>query len=240
MKKPRVLVPTRRHRRKAWQVQYVGELHLELLLEQGALPIVVPAMSAALDLLPAWVDTADALLLPEGEDLDPRLYDPPAEASGWIEAIDANKDAVENALADAAFERGWPILGICRGAHLMNVNRGGSLWTDIRQHFGSELPHVDWQNYDEHRHRVHTVPGTLLAEIYGEQPFDVPSQHHQAVARLADVFRVSALADDGAVEGFYAPDAAFVAAVQYHPERALGEHPGHRRLIERFVASIER
>lgn len=46
----------------------------------------------------------------------------------------------------------------------------------------------------------------------------VNSMHHQAVARLAQPLLVSAVSDDGLVEGIEDPSRAFYLGVQWHPE----------------------
>jgi hypothetical protein len=47
MKRPVVLVVTRRMLRKNKYVDYVGEFHLELLMRAGMLPVMVPVADGA-------------------------------------------------------------------------------------------------------------------------------------------------------------------------------------------------
>ncbi|TGS85020.1 gamma-glutamyl-gamma-aminobutyrate hydrolase family protein, partial [Mesorhizobium sp. M2D.F.Ca.ET.178.01.1.1] len=65
--------------------------------------------------------------------------------------------------------------------------------------------------------------------------FRVNSSHHQAIARLAPGFIVSARADDGIVEAIEAPDRPFVIGVQWHPEAMFESEPACRSLIQNFA-----
>src|SRR5690606_33438002 len=85
-----------------------------------------------------WVDTFwSALLAPPlalfrlvGSRLSPSPTEP-----------DANRDALEFDLLMRAEAAGIPVLGICRGAQLMNLARGGSLLFDVQQMY-SERPRL--------------------------------------------------------------------------------------------------
>lgn len=46
----------------------------------------------------------------------------------------------------------------------------------------------------------------------------VNSYHHQAVKEPASCLKVSAVSEDGLIEGLYAPGKRFLHAVQWHPE----------------------
>jgi putative glutamine amidotransferase len=67
----------------------------------------------------------------------------------------------------------------------------------------------------------------------------VNSRHHQAVARVAPEFVVSATSPDGILEAIEKPGAAFCVGVQWHPENfwRTGEFAP---LFEAFVAAAER
>ncbi len=55
-------------------------------------------------------------------------------------------------------EAGKPVLGICRGAQLINVALGGTLHQDIPSHRTDE--------YEKHRHDIRLEPGSGLARLY--------------------------------------------------------------------------
>src|SRR5690606_21715603 len=54
---------------------------------------------------------------------------------------DNSRDELENGLLKEALDLHRPVLGICRGAQLINVHLGGTLYQNIRE-FYVETPHI--------------------------------------------------------------------------------------------------
>jgi gamma-glutamyl-gamma-aminobutyrate hydrolase PuuD len=46
-------------------------------------------------------------------------------------------------------------------------------------------------------------------------------------------------ADDGLIEGYYDPEAAFVVGLQFHPERMLKEYAGNLKVWKAFTAAVQ-
>jgi putative glutamine amidotransferase len=169
------------------------------------------------------ISRLDGLVVTGGRDVDPGRYSRPRHAATDEPARD--RDDWEFALLHAALDRHVPVLGICRGAQVLNVALGGTL----HQHLPETLGHDRHQrgNAVFSTTTVRTVPGTRLAALVGEST-DVQCYHHQAIADLGDGLIVSA-ADgvDGVVEavelapGTEAP--GFCVAVQWHPEERLDD-----------------
>ncbi|XP_022862585.1 putative glutamine amidotransferase GAT1_2.1 [Olea europaea var. sylvestris] len=245
---PRVLIVSRRSVRKNKFVDFVGEYHLDLIVSYGAVPVIVPRVTGVHMLLDSF-EPIHGVLLCEGEDIDPSLYE--AETSNLSAeemeeirrlhasdtAIDKEKDTIEMRLAKLCLERNIPYLGICRGSQVLNVACGGTLYQDIGKELTNKLPlnervvHMDYDNYDGHRHPVKVVENTPLDQWFKDSLEDekmeilVNSYHHQGVKRLAQRFVPMAFAPDGLIEGFYDPDAynpeegKFIMGLQFHPER---------------------
>ena len=65
------------------------------------------------------------------------------------------------------------------------------------------------------------MPGTILADLYGEGEVVVNSEHRRAVQRVARGFRISASALDGVIEAIEADeDDWFALGVQWQPASA--------------------
>ena len=47
-----------------------------------------------------------------------------------------------------------------------------------------------------------------------------------------------AYAEDGLIEGFYDPRAAFVVGLQFHPERMLEEKAANRKIWNAFGSAV--
>jgi putative glutamine amidotransferase len=241
---PRIVVVSRRLRRKALWVDFVGEAHLELLAALGALPVIVPVASGTPALLADYAQEMDGLLLVEGEDIDPARYRAAPASSRLVEETHPLKDEIEFRLCRLALRRQLPVLGICRGAQILNVIGGGTLYADVKKEMPSRLRHradgrAEGAQYHRLRHALTILPGTPLARWYGREHIRVNSYHHQGIKSLAGRFRPMAYAGDGLLEGFYDPAAPFVVGVQFHPERMLHVYRGNRTLFREFVSAAK-
>ena len=187
-----------------------------------------------------WVELADpdkavaealtcaGLLLPGGGDIEPSLYGQARiPACGEPNAL---RDAAEPKLLHAFLAADQPILGICRGIQVLNAFLGGTLYQDIKP-----MEHVP---HNDHWAKVHTVTlrrGTRLSAILGQDTLLVNSQHHQAVDRLAPGLELSALSEDGFIEGVELPGKRFCLGVQWHPEWLSEADPRQQALFHAFV-----
>lgn len=252
--RPVVVIVTRRTMRKSRLVDYVGELHLGLLIRMRILPMMVPVVDGTLACLPQYMQRMHGLLLVEGEDVHPGRYCALETNLTYLEKTHQLKDELELRLLRQAFRRKLPILGICRGSQLLNVVSGGTLYGDVRkeiqaaaeqgiaQGITAGVKHIEEsvEHYDTLRHHVTLFPGTPLHRWYGKDEINVNSYHHQGVRDLAPRFKPMARADDGLIEGFYDPKAPFVVGLQFHPERMLRDYEGNWRVWKAFGAAVHR
>ncbi len=193
----------------------IGDEYLEAVRLAGGVPVALPTFDppAAAEV----VARLDGLLLSGGNDIEPIRYG--ASADGSL-SPDRPRDSWELTLADAAWDAALPILGICRGAQLLNVSRGGTLIQDI---WGESDDHRvlarDGQAVqDEGEHEIEIGPATALFEVYGTSSRIVNTLHHQALDRIGTGLVVSARATDGTVEAVESEDGSAIG-VQWHPER---------------------
>lgn len=180
---------------------------------------------------PPSLETVSGLLLCGGLDIHPRLWDAEEPVHPTAEVAE-DRDALETPLVREAWERGLPILGICRGEQLLNVALGGSLIQDIPCHFGcpSERHRHGCSEAPELHHAVQLEPMSRLAECLRCPRIPVNSRHHQAVKRLAPGLKAVAWdlntrhPETGPlIEGIEAEDEnRWVLGVQWHPENLVG------------------
>ncbi len=161
------------------------------------------------------ISECDALLLTGGDDVNPSLY---GEENAGSEGIDDNLDKKEFELIEHFTSLNKPILGICRGAQILNVFFGGSLI----QHLNTSDKHSRCGGSVDKVHKVKTVGDSFLKKLYGDN-FFTNSAHHQAINGIADVFTVSAISDDGVIEAAISEEKRIIA-LQWHPERMCLAH----------------
>ncbi len=205
--------------------QSLPEDYTRAIAFAGGLPLILPILrrDEGLILIEEFLDGVDGLLFTGGEDIHPAFYgEPILDRCG---TIDQERDHFEMELAKAALARHVPILGICRGMQLLNIALGGSLYQDLHYCPGAAVYHcAPKEKRYALMHKVTLFPGSRLATIFGTSTFAVTSTHHQLVKDVARGLKVTAVAEDGVVEGVEAEAYPFLLAVQWHPERMIREH----------------
>jgi len=207
--------------------------YAQALVAAGAKPEEIWMASAA-ELATLRFEDFDGVVLGGGEDVDPALYDERKKYTSVV--VNRPRDEFELALLSMAMERRLPILGICRGAQVVNVKFGGTLFQDLKAQLPSETEHKQPGLRSETTHSVTlTDPDSLLSSAF-RGSCRVNSLHHQAIRRVGRGLKVTAHSEDGLVEAVEtAGDYPFLMAVQWHPEEIAGL-PEQRKIFEDFLA----
>lgn len=160
---------------------------------------------------PGELAALDGIVISGGDDIDRGLYLDDHEAPG---PADPERDRFEIRVLEHLMGTRLPVLGICRGAQLMNVVRGGSLYPDLR----------DLRRKTSNR-RTPLARKTLLVEpasgleaILGEGRVRINSLHQQAIKGLGEGLVVCGRDLDGFVQAVEHPAEPFLYGVQWHPE----------------------
>ena len=212
-----------------WADMYRG-LH-----QAGIVPVSIDTSVESIP-IQQIIDEADGLILGGGGDVSPLLYggDP---CDSLLQGVDPQRDANEACLVRHALQKGVPVLGICRGAQMINVIRGGTLIQDVRRDIGTVLNHQGpEESLHTALHTVEVVSSSRLARLLGVSgPVEVNSAHHQAIALIGRGLRVSAQAADGVVEAIESTESDEVLlGVQWHPENLWLTQHHARTLLHSF------
>jgi putative glutamine amidotransferase len=163
------------------------------------------------------ISDLDGLVLQGGSDVAPETYGETPLRPEWTG--DAVRDRYEIELVKECLGQGKPILGVCRGAQLLNVALGGTLYQDIATQLPRARVHRNWEIYDRLFHEIRIHEGALQKLYSGQKSAKVNSVHHQGIKDLGTGLRVEASAlEDGLVEAIRLEGQPFAFAFQWHPE----------------------
>ncbi len=203
-----------------------GDFHLpgqyvDAVRKAGGIPLLLPPGDSHPDQI---LDVVDGLIFAGGGDIDPALYGGSSHPA--VSRVDPERDAFEMALAQKTLSKNAPVLGICRGAQLLNVATGGNLVEHVPDEFGFEILHQTKRG-DGIEHLVQIVPRSRLAKITGATEMSVVSMHHQAVRTIPTGWTVVAQSADGVIEGLEYEPHPWMVSVLWHPELSLDDQQSH-------------
>ena len=150
-----------------------------LTLQMGLLPFPLPTLAPDPTLLFTRFEL-QGLILTGGNDL----------------GQDIHRDEFETGCVQTCIDRGWPILGVCRGMQLLN------------QYFGGSLKGVDGHRAVRHE----------LKSDWPLAPNEVNSFHAFTIDRLGNCLEPLAYSADGEVEAIKHSTLP-IWAIMWHPER---------------------
>ena len=198
----------------------------------------MPLLDDDEDTLRELYERVDGILVPGGVDMDPSTYgeDPHPRLGN----IDPSRDRTEILMAQWAVEDKKPFLGLCRGAQVLNVAQGGSLWQDLDAQYEGAIKHdyfpTNGFERDHLAHEVTIAPRSRLRHALEVDKFAVNSMHHQGLKEIGRGLAATAIAPDGLVEAVELDDeSAFIVGVQWHPEVFELTDPHTRHLFKEFV-----
>lgn len=146
------------------------------------------------------------------------------------DALDQKRDVLEFNFLEDAEKANLPILGICRGAQLINIYFGGSLFKDINEFY---TEHINVRSVFPVK-EVDILPGSKLAHIIGAEKILVNALHHQAVNKPGNNIKIVGREPNQVVQAIESTSHDFVVGVQWHPEY-LVRIKSQRRLFHALV-----
>jgi putative glutamine amidotransferase len=179
----------------------------------GGTPVVLPPVPSSS--VPSLIAKLDGLVIAGGRDVDPALYDEaPHEQT---DLPDHRRDRYELLMTRAAIDADLPFLAICRGMHILNVARGGTLIQHLPDRLGSESHKPDPVKLTIHD--VQISAASKLGLILGATA-QVPAAHHQGIDRIGTGLLTVAWTPDQVPEAIELQGHRFGIGVQWHPEES--------------------
>jgi len=200
----------------------------------GGLPLMLP-LAQEMATLALTIARLDGLILTGGPDVSPRLFG--QEPIAGLGPTNYHRDLMEQEVLRRGFERGLPILTICRGMQMLIPAFGGSLYQHLPGQVEGCLEHRQNAGKEVLTHRVAISPHSRLSQVMEAESIWVNSIHHQAIKEPPPGFLVTARASDGVIEAVERPGESFLLGVQWHPEGSTGSDVYSRKLFAAFVAA---
>jgi putative glutamine amidotransferase len=242
-------------------VQNIYESYVDAVYNAGCLPLIIPLPNILLKgeyeaFAERAIGSVDGIMLSGGDDVNAALYG--EDNMPFNGSFSEERDLFEITITKCAMKHGKPVLGICRGAQILNVAAGGTLFQDIeKQNEGTRLL-MHYQKAPSYSavHRVKFPSGSQIADILLEPEetvsvedgallsVNVNSFHHQSVRDVAPGFIASAHSGDGIIEAIEPARGSgnalpFTIGVQWHRERMWKHHHHAKRLFARFAEACE-
>jgi len=192
--------------------------YLEGVSRAGGVPLLVPPQALTEADAEEIVSRLDGLVICGGRDVESTRYGQTPHQNA--EVADTVRDELEDKLLTAAIKAELPLLGICRGAQMLNVNRGGTLIQHLPDVLGDNRYQLGGGVFTQMD--LDVLPGTKLSESVSSPVVKGAAlYHHQAIDQLGKGLVISSKSPDGVIEGIELEDYPFGVAVQWHPEQTL-------------------
>ncbi|MGM0421764.1 MAG: gamma-glutamyl-gamma-aminobutyrate hydrolase family protein [Pseudomonadota bacterium] len=174
----------------------------------------------------------DGLILSGGTDIFPDWY------SGTVKKdyiYDHARDEMEVSLLQKAEHAGKPVLGICRGAQLINIHRKGSLHFDVSKAYEkAEYPNSTLANIFYRKRMYLEGKDSLLYKLLRCKSCRVNSIHTQSVNRIGQGLVISGHEKNGVVQAIEDQSRPYFLGVQFHPEYLVYQKR-FRRIFRQFI-----
>lgn len=213
----------------------ISQNYIDSVIRGGGIPIIIPQNARIKD-IPDYLSRIDGLVLSGGEDVAPFIYGENIRRE--VDYILPQRDFFELELLKEAIRRNIPILGICRGMQILNVCLGGTLYQDIKTQLENKMDHLpELMPVNQLYHTITIHDHTILRTLFKEKILSVNSFHHQCIKDLGRDVIVSALAEDGIIEGIEVKGNKNIIGIQCHPEDLTEEYP---KFVVLFRYIVER
>ncbi len=178
----------------------------------------------------------DGLIISGGSDINPSLYNSKIKMQ---RVYDTARDDMEQYLIKKSLAENKPILGICRGAQIINVTMGGDLHADLKLVNDQASSNSSlWEKIFDRR-KVNIFANSKLWKIYESRKARVNSIHNQTISNLGDGLKISAIEQNGIIQAVESIlESNFILGVQWHPELMI-YNKENRKIFKTLVKNCK-
>ena len=214
----------------------VQNTYIRAIEESGGIPILLPYVKDR-DTMERFVNLCDGFFFTGGADIEPQRYG--EQSKNTCGEIQYARDELEFAVFQIVNSTLKPIIAICRGAQLINVAFGGTLYQDILSETNTRISHRQIEPKNSPSHDVQILKNTPLFDLMKKTVMSANSFHHQAIKKLGEGLEIMAVSDDGIEEAVYLPGERYVRAYQWHPERLYEIDIYNRLIFDDFIKACQ-
>ena len=177
----------------------------------------------------------DAYIISGGVDIDPQNYKQDNIAS---QDIEPDRDVLEQKVIKHALKNDKALMGICRGAQMINIVKGGNLYQKAGDFYEGFMPSENVISKAVLRRKIKITEDGILMKIFKHRPtLWVNSIHRQAINELGEGLKIVGLDKYGIVQAIECNDVKknnFILGMQWHPEFMLYSR-AHRKIFKSFL-----
>ncbi len=149
------------------------------------------------------------------------------------------RDKLEYDMLQIAQAAKIPILGICRGAQLINLSRQGTLHFDVARAYEKAKYPSSLLAKIAFRKRMYPIKDSLIYKIIGDNRVKINSIHSQSIDLLGNNLIITAQEKNKVVQVIEDPRFDFLLGVQFHPELLI-YHKYFRKIFSTFVKAAKK
>ncbi|HLR64805.1 MAG TPA: gamma-glutamyl-gamma-aminobutyrate hydrolase family protein [Pseudogracilibacillus sp.] len=218
---------------------FINRDNAKVIEEMGGIPYILPHSQCEDNILQI-AEMIDGLYLTGGNDIDPTFFG--EEPHPKLGTINPTRDFFEDELIQQILQLNKPLLGVCRGAQILNISLGGTMYQDIYAQMNRDLiQHSQNAPVAHGSHFVKVTPDSLLHRIVETDSLRVNSRHHQANKTAGKGLIFSGMANDGVIEAVESTEHHFVLGLQWHPENlAMAGCEQSKKIFTAFIEACKK